>query len=102
MNTIPDFSQINTFIFDVDGVLTDGTLQSYASGEQSRKFNIKDGYAIERALKMGYNILIISGAFEEGVEMRLNFLKISDIFLHSHSVNRSQGDFGAGPILSYL
>src|SRR4051812_26467886 len=81
MNTNPDFSKIDTFIFDVDGVLTDGMLKSYGDGEQARMFNIKDGYAIDRALKMGYNILIISGAYEEGVNKRLKFLGLRDIFL---------------------
>lgn len=75
------FSKITTFIFDVDGVLTDGGVQSYISGEHSRKFYIKDGYAIEKALQNGYNIIIISGGFEEGVRKRLMFLGIKDIFL---------------------
>jgi 3-deoxy-D-manno-octulosonate 8-phosphate phosphatase (KDO 8-P phosphatase) len=72
---------ITTFIFDVDGVLTDGTLVANASGEQTRRFYIKDGYAIEKALQNGYHILIISGGFEEGVRKRLEFLGIKDIFL---------------------
>jgi 3-deoxy-D-manno-octulosonate 8-phosphate phosphatase (KDO 8-P phosphatase) len=75
------FSKITTFIFDVDGVLTDGSVNSYASGEHSRSFNIKDGYAIEKAIQNGFNIIIISGGFEEGVKNRLKFLGIRDIFL---------------------
>jgi 3-deoxy-D-manno-octulosonate 8-phosphate phosphatase (KDO 8-P phosphatase) len=75
------FNNINTFIFDVDGVLTDGTVYSYANGEHSRSFNIKDGYAIEKAMQNGYNIIIISGGLEEGVMKRLKFLGIRDIFL---------------------
>lgn len=76
-----DFSNINTFILDVDGVLTDGTVISFASNEHARSFNIKDGYAIERALLMGYNIIIITGGFEEGVRNRLKFLGIKDVFI---------------------
>jgi 3-deoxy-D-manno-octulosonate 8-phosphate phosphatase (KDO 8-P phosphatase) len=75
------FSKINTFIFDVDGVLTDGSVMSNVSGEQTRRFYIKDGYAIEKALQYGFNIIIISGGFEEGVNKRLKFLGIKDIFL---------------------
>jgi 3-deoxy-D-manno-octulosonate 8-phosphate phosphatase (KDO 8-P phosphatase) len=75
------FSTINTFIFDVDGVLTDGSVQSYATGEHARTFYIKDGYAIEKAVQYGYNVIIISGGFEEGVRSRLKFLGIKDIFL---------------------
>lgn len=76
-----DFSHINTFIFDVDGVLTDGSVQSYINGEHSRTFHIKDGYAIEKAIQAGYNLIIISGGFEESVHKRLTFLGIKDIFL---------------------
>ncbi|MBX9851672.1 MAG: HAD hydrolase family protein [Cytophagaceae bacterium] len=75
------FSNINTFIFDVDGVLTDGSVQSFKDGEHSRTFFIKDGYAIEKAIQNGYNVIIISGGFEEGVKNRLTFLGIRDIFL---------------------
>jgi len=81
MKNAPDFAAISTFIFDVDGVLTDGSIISFASGEHARNFYIKDGYAIEKALQAGYNIIIISGGFEEGVKNRLTFLGIKDIFL---------------------
>ena len=78
---MPDFSKITTFILDVDGVLTDGSVQSFANGEHARTFFIKDGYAMEKALQSGYNIIIISGGFEKGVENRLKFLGVKDIFL---------------------
>ena len=78
---MPDFSKITTFILDVDGVLTDGTVHSFADGEHSRTFFIKDGYAMEKAMQSGYNITIISGGFEKGVENRLKFLGVKDIFL---------------------
>ena len=81
MKTAPDFAAITTFIFDVDGVLTDGSVISFASGEHARNFYIKDGYAIEKALQSGYNVIIISGGFEEGVKNRLTFLGVKDIFL---------------------
>lgn len=76
-----DFSTITTFILDVDGVLTDGSVHSYADGEHARTFYIKDGYAMEKAIQSGYNIIIISGGFEKGVENRLKFLGVTDIFL---------------------
>ncbi|HWZ21289.1 MAG TPA: HAD hydrolase family protein [Cytophagaceae bacterium] len=78
---MPDFSKITTFILDVDGVLTDGTVHSFADGEHARTFFIKDGYAMEKAMQSGYNITIISGGFEKGVENRLKFLGVKDIFL---------------------
>jgi len=76
-----EFKDITTFIFDVDGVLTDGSTISFATGEQVRTFYIKDGYAIEKALAAGFHILIISGGEQESVRKRLEFLGIKDIFL---------------------
>lgn len=78
---MPNFSKINTFIFDVDGVLTDGSVQSFIDGEHARTFYIKDGYAMEKAMQAGYNIIIISGGFEKGVHNRLTFLGVKDIYL---------------------
>jgi len=75
------FSTITTFIFDVDGVLTDGSVLSYASGEHARRFYIKDGYAIEKAVQYGYNVIIISGGHEEGVFFFQAEDGIRDIFL---------------------
>ena len=75
------FGSITTFIFDVDGVLTDGSVWSYAQEEYVRRFYIKDGYAIEKALQAGYQIAIISGGNEPGVRNRLSFLGIQHIHL---------------------
>ena len=71
---------ITTFIFDVDGVLTDGTVQLLPNGEQSRKMSIKDGYALQLAIKKGYRIAIISGGRSESVVSRLQGLGIKDIY----------------------
>ena len=72
---------INTLIFDVDGVLTDGSVYVTADGEQLRQFNIKDGYAIKLAIKQGFRVAIISGAISKRVEFRLKGLGVKDIFL---------------------
>ena len=79
--TQTDLTRINTFIFDVDGVLTDGLLYSFADGEQVRAFNIKDGFAIKHAIRQGYRVAIISGKNEPGVRKRLEQLDIEDIHL---------------------
>jgi 3-deoxy-D-manno-octulosonate 8-phosphate phosphatase (KDO 8-P phosphatase) len=76
-----DLSQVQAFIFDVDGVLTDGSLLALESGEQVRSFNIKDGFAIRHAIGQGYKVAIISGRQEEGVRKRLLSLDVTDIFL---------------------
>ena len=73
--------RIKAFIFDVDGVLTDGIVHVTESGDQLRQFNIKDGYALQLAIKRGYKIAIISGGRSEGVRLRLMGLGITDIFL---------------------
>jgi 3-deoxy-D-manno-octulosonate 8-phosphate phosphatase (KDO 8-P phosphatase) len=75
------FEKINTFVFDVDGVLTDGTVWSYDEVEFVRRFYIKDGYAIEKAIQAGYHVVIVSGGNERGVHQRLSFLGIQHIHL---------------------
>lgn len=77
--------QITTFIFDVDGVLTDGALTITASGDMLRTMNVKDGYALKQALNKGYNVCIISGGTNEGVRIRLENLGFKDIFLGAHN-----------------
>lgn len=76
--------QITTFIFDVDGVLTDGTITITTNGEMLRNMNIKDGYAIRIALNKGFNLCIISGGTNEGVRQRLRGLGVTDIYLGAH------------------
>lgn len=73
--------KINSFIFDVDGVLTDGMVTTLPDGDQIRTMNIKDGYALQYAVKKGYNIAIISGGTSESVRLRLNGLGITDVYL---------------------
>ncbi len=77
--------QINTFIFDVDGVLTDGSVIVNSDGELMRNMNTKDGYALKKAVKAGYNVCIISGGTNEGVRSRLKGLGITDIYLGTHN-----------------
>ncbi len=76
---------ITTFIFDVDGVLTDGTVTITTSGDMLRKMNIKDGYALKTAVDNGFNVCVISGGSNEGVRIRLRGLGISDIYLGAHN-----------------
>ncbi len=73
--------QITTFIFDVDGVMTDGTVTIFPNGELIRKMNTKDGYALKTAVEMGYHVCIISGGTNLAVKSRLKGLGITDIYL---------------------
>ena len=77
--------KINTFIFDVDGVLTNGMLTIMPDGEMVRHMNVKDGYAMKNALNKGYRVCIISGGTNEGVRTRLAALGIEDIYLGAHN-----------------
>nr|WP_314838975.1 HAD-IIIA family hydrolase [uncultured Flavobacterium sp.] len=74
-------NDITTFIFDVDGVLTDGSVFVTNEGEMLRTMNIRDGYAMKAAVESGYKVCIISGGSNEGVRVRLQNLGITDIYL---------------------
>ncbi len=76
---------VKAFIFDVDGVLTNGSVTLMPNGEQVRVMNIKDGYALQLAVKRGYRIAIISGGKSEMVRTRLNGLGITDVYLGIHN-----------------
>lgn len=75
---------ITTFIFDVDGVLTDSSVHITTNGEMLRIMNIRDGYAMKAAVDSGYHVCVISGGTNEGVRVRLRNLGITDIHLGAH------------------
>lgn len=81
MNALVLLKKVKLFVFDVDGVLTDGSIILLDNGEQARQMNIKDGYALQLAIKRGYEILIISGGNSNAVKIRLQNLGIQQIFL---------------------
>ena len=81
MNVLSYFKHITTFVFDIDGVLTDGTVLLFENGLQARQMHVKDGLALQMAMKGGYRVLIISGAYSEPVLQRLQYLGLQDIFL---------------------
>ncbi len=74
-------NNVKAFIFDVDGVLTDGKLHISEKGELLRQMNVKDGYALKHALKKGYEICIISGGNNPAVKSRLQGLGITNVYL---------------------
>jgi 3-deoxy-D-manno-octulosonate 8-phosphate phosphatase (KDO 8-P phosphatase) len=71
---------VRCFVFDVDGVMTDGSLV-VMPGELYRIMNIRDGYALSEAVKSGYPVFVISGGNSESVRQRLNRLGISEVHL---------------------
>jgi 3-deoxy-D-manno-octulosonate 8-phosphate phosphatase (KDO 8-P phosphatase) len=83
--------KINTFIFDFDGVLSDGKVYVHPDGEMVRATNVKDGYALQYALRKGYNIAVISGGYGESMRLRYRdfpgmemYLKVSDKIVMFH------------------
>lgn len=77
MNVLEYFKPVTTFIFDVDGVLTDGTVLVMDGGLQARRMNIKDGFALQMAVAKGYRVVIVSGGHSGS--KRLNRLGIKEV-----------------------
>jgi 3-deoxy-D-manno-octulosonate 8-phosphate phosphatase (KDO 8-P phosphatase) len=82
MNVLEYFTTVTTFIFDLDGVLTDGTVLVLNEGLQARQMHVKDGLALQMALKNGYNVVIVSGGYSEPVIGRLNKLGVQEVYLN--------------------
>lgn len=80
MNILALFRPVRAFIFDVDGVMTDGTLQVLDRGTLVRRMHIRDGYALQLAVRCGYRVAVISGARSEAVAVRLEGLGVRDLY----------------------
>jgi len=77
-------ANITTFIFDVDGVFTDGKVLVDSAGELLRTMNVKDGYALKTAIQKGYHVCIITGGTNAGVKKRFQALGVSHIYMGAH------------------
>lgn len=86
-------NHITTFIFDVDGVLTDATLHITNTGELLRTMNVKDGFALKFAVNAGYNVAIISAGTNDGVKIRLEGLGINTVHLGVHNKLEIYNDY---------
>lgn len=93
MNQLEKFKEIKTFIFDVDGVLTNSELLILEDGKLLRKMNVRDGYAIKMAIKAGFKVGIITGGKSEGVKKRLEGLGVTDIYLGQQDKMEAYEDF---------
>ena len=76
-----DLKQIKGVVFDVDGVLSPSTMSLMSDGTPSRMVNVKDSYALQLAIKMGYKIAIITGSDCMAVKKQFNGLGIDDVFM---------------------
>src|SRR5262245_52994775 len=81
MNVLAEFKKITTFIFDIDGVLTDGTVIVLRDGLQARQMHVKDGFGLQMAMRNGYHVIIISGGISEESKKRLEYLGLKDVHL---------------------
>ncbi|MFY7963300.1 MAG: KdsC family phosphatase [Chitinophagaceae bacterium] len=83
MNVLQQFNNIKAFVFDVDGVLTDGSLIILPNNIMARTMNVKDGYALQLAVKKGFKVAIISGGNSIEVIERLNLLGVIDVYMNT-------------------
>jgi 3-deoxy-D-manno-octulosonate 8-phosphate phosphatase (KDO 8-P phosphatase) len=86
-------TKIKAFIFDIDGVLGSDKVLMHPNGDMMRTMNIKDGYAMQYAVRKGYKIAIISGGYSETVKIRFEKLGIPDVYLKSHNKVDDYNDF---------
>ena len=75
-----DIALTEAFIFDVDGVMTDGAIIPLPEGDFLRRYNAKDGYALAYAVRQGYKVCVISGGHGAALERRLRMLGITDYY----------------------
>lgn len=88
-----DISRIKAFVFDIDGVLSSQTVTLSSEGEPIRTANLRDGFALQLAVKMGYKIAIISGAHNQYLRVRFEGLGITDIYLGASEKMAAYHDF---------
>ena len=86
-------NSVKAFIFDIDGVLTNGKILITSKGDMYREMDTKDGFAIKYALNKGFKIAIISGGKDKGLEIRLQDLGIKNIYLGFTDKERPFNDF---------
>ena len=88
-----DLTKIKALAFDVDGVLSAETIVLHPNGEPMRTVNIKDGYALQLAVKMGLHVAIITGGKTEAVRKRYEGLGIPDVYLGCSFKIKTYDDF---------
>lgn len=96
-----DLLKIKAFIFDIDGVLSTEIMTAHPNGEPMRTVNVKDGYAMQLAVKQGYQIAILSGCRVESVKRRFSTLGVPHIYLASEIKINDFNDFIKKTKLSY-
>ena len=88
-----ELSKVRAFVFDVDGVLSTSRIMLHPGHELMRSMNIKDGFAIQYAVRKGYPIAIITGGNSDAVGQRFKNLGVTDIYLRSKNKVENLEDF---------
>lgn len=78
-----ELKEVKAFVFDVDGVFSNGSVYLYPEGDIVRSMNIKDGYVVQLMVKLGYPITIITGGNSNTIRTRFSSLGVTDIYLGS-------------------
>lgn len=86
-------AEVKAFVFDIDGVLSLQTINLNVFGVPNRTINLRDGYALQLAIKKGYKIAIISGSSAKDYQKRLKLLGITDVYLNSRKKIEHYKDF---------
>jgi 3-deoxy-D-manno-octulosonate 8-phosphate phosphatase (KDO 8-P phosphatase) len=88
-----DLTKIKAFVFDVDGVLSGEIISLDSNGDPMRTVSVKDGYAIQLAVKKGFHIAIITGGYTEAVRLRFSRLGVPHIYMQSSVKMKDFKDF---------
>jgi 3-deoxy-D-manno-octulosonate 8-phosphate phosphatase (KDO 8-P phosphatase) len=93
MNVLELFKNITTFVFDVDGVLTDSTVLVLENGQQARRMHIKDGLGLQMAVKNGFRVVVVSGGNSVPVTERLQKLGITEVYISIDNKKKFLDDY---------
>jgi len=88
-----ELKKIKGFVFDVDGVFTDGKIFIFSEGKQVRNMNVKDGYAVHYAIKKGFPVGIITGGRCDSIKYRFGDLGVKDIYIASDDKRKDLDHF---------
>ncbi|MBW4758713.1 HAD family hydrolase [Prevotella denticola] len=88
-----DLQKIKAVVFDVDGVLSASTIQMDGKGDPVRTINIKDGYAIQLAVKHGIRLAIMTGGHNENIRFRYEYLGVKDVYINCSMKIRTWEEF---------
>lgn len=93
MNYKTLLNKVSAFVFDVDGVMTNGKVMITTQGEMHREMDTRDGFALKYALLKGFKIGVISGGTNDGVRKRLELLGVNKVYMGIHEKDIAFDDF---------